>query len=158
VAGSYHLWHIIDAAPLKAMAPPPGEAPPDAGAGMAAGMMAGFLEDMQQLRIALQLDEGLGLRLEGLFGSEERAKLASQAFGGLLAMAQLGGPEGQGGEGPVPPAALELLKSVEIVSAERAAGLAIKVTGEQIGNLMFAFMAGAAGGDEGFVPEPQPEQ
>ena len=157
VAGSYHLWHIIDAAPLKALAPDPGEGSEDGPAGMAAGMMTGFFDDMQQLRIALQLDEGLGLRLEGLFASEERAKLASQAFGGLLAIAQLGGPAGQGGESPVPPEALELLKAVEIVSAERAAGLAIKVTGEQIGNLMFAFMSGAADGAGGEI-EPAPEQ
>ena len=145
VAGSYHLWHIIDAKPLKAMAPPSdGGGEPAMGP---AAMMAGFLDEMNQVRIGLQLDEGLGLRLEGLFASEEKAKLASQAFGGLLAMAQLGGPEG--GEGPVPPEALELLKSVELVSSERSAGLAVKVTGEQIGNLMFAFMAGMAGGADG---------
>ena len=148
VAEAYTLWHIIEAEPLKALAPTPGEgaAPEDGEAAMAAGMMSGLLEGMDQMRIALKLDEGLGIRLEGLFASADQANAASQAIGGMLAMAQLGG---EGAEGPAPPEALELLKTVELLSADRAAGLAVNITGEQIAQLMFAFMGAGLGAEEG---------
>lgn len=156
VPEGFQLWHIVNAKPLQAMAPPPEAASPEDGpAGLAAGMLSGLVGDMDHVRFAIQLTDGIGLRLEGLFNSPDKAKMASQAFAGLLAMAQMAGAEGgeepQGGEGPempMPPAAMDILKSIEALSGDQSAGIALKVTGEQISDLMFAFMSGGMGGDE----------
>ncbi|MEZ5364974.1 MAG: hypothetical protein R2748_22240 [Bryobacterales bacterium] len=98
VPEGFQLWHIVNAKPLQAMAPPPEAASPEDGpAGMAAGMLSGLVGDMDHVRFAIQLTDGIGLRLEGLFNSPDKAKMASQAFAGLLAIAQMAGAGRRGG-------------------------------------------------------------